>query len=57
VNYAYDYIIAHELGHYVGYVGNDPTGYHSTDPGNLMYVYGGNTPDCQWCHKIASLVQ
>ena len=57
VNKAADYVIAHEMGHFVLYVGDAKDGKHSKDPGNLMYIYGGDTPDCQWCQKIRSLAK
>jgi len=53
VKLAANMVIAHEFGHFVGYGGDAPDDKsHSKDEGNLMYKYGGDTPDCQWCQKV-----
>ena len=48
---------AHELGHFMGYVGE--TGdYHSQDPFNLMYpVQDMQVPDCRYCGLLSARVR
>ena len=48
------YLLAHELGHFAGYVGDDNG--HSTDPKNVMSgKYNGDTPDEEHCRKVLAL--
>jgi hypothetical protein len=50
----FSYLLAHELGHYAGYVGDDNG--HSTDPKNVMSgKYNGDTPDEEYCRKVLAL--
>ncbi len=58
INEASNYVIAHELGHFGGYTGDDrddPD--HSLDPTNLMYPQDGTEPDCQWCEIMNMLAK
>jgi hypothetical protein len=60
IRLAADYVIAHEMGHVVGYSRPDNQvarqRCHAPDSewGNLMGRFGGSKPDCQWCQKVAS---
>jgi RHS repeat-associated protein len=53
-------LLAHEVGHYAGYIGNAPGG-HSSDPNNVMYKThvenGLNDPDTEYCDKVFSLAR
>jgi hypothetical protein len=58
VNWRNAFIIAHELGHFADYRGDaDGDPFHSADSNNLMYIHGGNVPDCQWCQKMDALAK
>ncbi len=64
---------AHEMGHYIGYVGDDRTlpnpFVHSMLRSNLMYGGYGNLvgpyrdrdpdakPDCQWCRRMSNIYE
>ena len=55
------FVIAHELGHFLGYERNEPGG-HSKGPHNIMYQYTDDIandamPDCQWCALVANLAR
>ena len=52
-------VISHELGHYVGYVGDAADGIHSKDPNNIMYITAPNDghADKQWCDKVLKLLK
>lgn len=53
-------LLAHEVGHYAGYIGNAP-GHHSSDPNNVMYRThdrgGLNDPDSEYCDKVISVAK
>ena len=51
-------LLAHELGHYAGYSGGDLDKVHSSKPENVMsYQLPADTPDSDWCAKVAALLQ
>ncbi len=59
VTAARDAVIAHELGHFAGYVGDAADREHSSDPRNLMNISVDKTahPDCQWCQRVLNLAR
>jgi len=61
------YVLAHELGHVAGYVGDDPKNPgHDIDPDptsfiksdvSLMAPQGGDVPSRQWCNRVKGLAK
>jgi len=54
------HLLAHELGHFVGYSGGDVGRYHehSSDVKNVMNAeVDGSNPDEDWCNKVLELMQ